>query len=228
MIVFPWIEGDWGYVQNVWSRWQTLNAAMIAFGASLFVVYASQYAEREKRKHALIASRSMLPNSLSTLSEVAIDLSAFHMTMLDQIKKKNGKPENYEFIKTDVNAAISVLKECMLYAPVSDVKMMAEVVSMTQYLQSRTDRVMKYGCSSLKVISENELLEIAIMKSILDRLFNYARKLDSTLDVGPLQESEIINSLLNLEIDELKYRSTYNLAAKKYGKGNYDPSKWWT
>jgi hypothetical protein len=45
MLIWPWIAGcgDWGYVQNVWNRWQSLNVGMLAFISSITAFNISRY-----------------------------------------------------------------------------------------------------------------------------------------------------------------------------------------
>ncbi|MBJ4011329.1 hypothetical protein JGD23_22805, partial [Salmonella enterica subsp. enterica serovar Kentucky] len=71
MILKPWFDGggNWSYVQEVWSHWQTLNAAMIAFTASLLAVYAAKYHEEQNRESQLLAARALLPQTLSDLTK---------------------------------------------------------------------------------------------------------------------------------------------------------------
>ena len=39
MVVYPFFNGGWGHVQNVWSSWQALNVGVIAFVSSLIAFY---------------------------------------------------------------------------------------------------------------------------------------------------------------------------------------------
>lgn len=69
MVVVPWIqEGcDWAYVQSVWDRWQTLNAGVLAFIASVIALNISRYHANKQRERQFVAAKAFLPHALSEL-----------------------------------------------------------------------------------------------------------------------------------------------------------------
>ena len=69
MFFAPWFQGteNWLYVQSVWDRWQTLNAGMLAFIASLIAFNIARYNEARQRERQFIAARAFLPHALSDL-----------------------------------------------------------------------------------------------------------------------------------------------------------------
>jgi len=70
MIIAPWIAagGDWGYVQSVWDRWQSLNVGILAFIASIVAFNISRFNENKQRERNFIAARAFLPEALSELT----------------------------------------------------------------------------------------------------------------------------------------------------------------
>lgn len=70
MLIAPWIVagGDWGYVQSVWDRWQSLNVGMLAFTSSIVAFNISRYNENKQRERKFIAARALLPEALSALT----------------------------------------------------------------------------------------------------------------------------------------------------------------
>lgn len=69
LYVIPWINGDWGYVQTVWDRWQGIIVGDIAFLSSYIFFLTTRDKEDLIRKKRLKASRSNLPKALSGLIE---------------------------------------------------------------------------------------------------------------------------------------------------------------
>lgn len=71
MFVFPWIDGNgsWAHVQSVWDRWQSLNAAALAFVASLVAFNISRFNENLQRERDFVAAKAFLPSTLSSLIE---------------------------------------------------------------------------------------------------------------------------------------------------------------
>jgi hypothetical protein len=58
---------DWEQTQNVWDRWQTLNAGVLAILASFIALNISKYHENKQREWRFIAARAFLPSALSEL-----------------------------------------------------------------------------------------------------------------------------------------------------------------
>ena len=69
MLVWPWISGcgDWGYVQGVWDRWQSLNVGMLALVSSITAFNISRYNAAKQRQRDFLASKAFLPAALSEL-----------------------------------------------------------------------------------------------------------------------------------------------------------------
>lgn len=69
MYVYPAFSNgwNWDYTQNVWDRWQTLNAGVLAILASVIALNISKYHENKQREWKFIAARAFLPIALSEL-----------------------------------------------------------------------------------------------------------------------------------------------------------------
>lgn len=69
MIAWPLFagQGDWGYVQNVWDRWQSLNVGVLAFVSSITAFNISKYNANKQREREFLASKAFLPAALSEL-----------------------------------------------------------------------------------------------------------------------------------------------------------------
>ena len=69
MFIYPAFRNgwDWEHIQNVWDRWQTLNAGVLAILASVIALNISKYHENKQREWRFIAARAFLPSALSDL-----------------------------------------------------------------------------------------------------------------------------------------------------------------
>ena len=70
MIVWPWIagRGNWGHVQDVWDRWQSLNVGLMAFIASVAAFNIARYNADRQRARDFLAAKASLPATLSSLN----------------------------------------------------------------------------------------------------------------------------------------------------------------
>lgn len=70
-VVFPFIlsSGNWNDVQNIYQRWQTINAAFIAFIAAILTYKAAEIRDVNRVRRRYVAEKAMLHARLSELSE---------------------------------------------------------------------------------------------------------------------------------------------------------------
>lgn len=70
MFIIPFVLGgcDWPYVQNVWHRWQSLNASMLALVSSIIALNISLLKAENQRERNFLASKAFLPAALSELT----------------------------------------------------------------------------------------------------------------------------------------------------------------
>lgn len=67
MIIYPYIEGDWEYLQSVWDRWQSLNVGILALASSVIAFNISIFNARRQKEKEFNAARAFLPDALSSL-----------------------------------------------------------------------------------------------------------------------------------------------------------------
>ncbi|MGF1768989.1 hypothetical protein L4D06_16600 [Enterovibrio makurazakiensis] len=225
MTIKPWLDGggNWSYVQGVWSHWQTLNAAMIAFAASLVAVYAAKYQDKQKRESQLLAARAMLPQALSDLTQNAKELAQFYKGTYEfwqadppRQSKKPAPP------KLNIDSATVIFSNCMQHANIEVVEAMADVLSMNQYISARAQS--EYSDISLirksvwRMNMESQLCELGEMQAKINRMFDYGRKLQSELKITELAEKEIIQGMLNIDIPDYRYPNAYKHLARTFGR----------
>ncbi|EPN4955266.1 hypothetical protein ACT0HV_003254 [Vibrio diabolicus] len=224
MIVKPWYDGggNWLYVHDVWSNWQTLNAAMIAFSASLVAVYAARYSEEKKRHRQLIAARAMLPQALSDLTQHTTNLARFYRETYDYWRTdQTTRDEKPVPPKQSINGAVAIFSNCMQHANIEVVEMMAKVLSMNQYISARAQS--EYNDAFLvrrtvwRLNMESQLCELGEMQALMNRMFSYGRELQSDLDVTSLTEQEISQGMRNINIAN-NCPAAYEYLARKFGR----------
>ncbi|MCZ4372319.1 hypothetical protein O4H50_10995 [Vibrio diazotrophicus] len=229
MLIKPWVDGHgrWAYVQGVWAYWQTLNAAMLAFLASLFAVYAARYHENQSRTRQLLAARAILPQALSDLTTHVSALASFYSNTYRYWNRKEHITDNDAFttpkppepISNDIANALS---NCMMFvSSPKQLHLMANVLSMNQYITSRAwngfaDESQLHEGELWTINTSHQLLELAEMYSYVSRLFDYGRDLESELDITELKLREVENSMLNLGINEFEHKMVYQMMAEKY------------
>jgi hypothetical protein len=71
MVIHPFLVTSlpWSELQNIWDRWQTLNAGFLALISSIVAFNISRFKEEQQRKRQFIAARAFLPDAFSELSE---------------------------------------------------------------------------------------------------------------------------------------------------------------
>ncbi|WFB47867.1 hypothetical protein [Vibrio coralliilyticus] len=217
MIFKPWFDGrgSWSYVHDVWLQWQTLNAAMIAFSASLLAVYAARYMEEKKRERLLISIRAMLPQASSDFTLHTERLSLFYRQSYQYWG--NSSPKETQEKPTppipQIDDAIATFSNCMQHSELPVVKLMAKILSMSQYISARarheyTDEAVVRR-ASWRFNIEHQLLELGEMQALINRMFDYGRELNSDLNISDLTEVEIIQALKNINIYQHSFPGVY-------------------
>ncbi len=86
MFIWPWFAGDWSWrhVQEVWDRWQTLNAGSLAFLASLIAFNIARFNEDRQREREFVAAKAFLPSTLSGLMEYCSQSASILCSLWEQ------------------------------------------------------------------------------------------------------------------------------------------------
>jgi len=208
MVVWPFaISGwDWGYVQEVWGRWQTFNAAMIALGASFIALWAArrQVAQQkelveEQRRREFVAAKVFLTASLSELHGYFDDVNVIFSGLYQSLPREGYFDENdpdtlvLELPKLPASYQ-AVFRDCIVHAPPNVAEFMASILSKLQIIHSRVgglnERSAGYGRSD--VVSE--ILNVAMVHAKCERLYPYARE-NEPLVFDPVADSELLSIL---------------------------------
>jgi len=200
MVVIPWSQGrSWGYVQDVWSQWQTFNAAMIALCASFVGLYAARrHAKKQEelaedqRRREFVAARAFLTESLAELnfyfqrveSQYRLVYSGFDED--DPLKRESiflrfGLPEIPESYR-------EVFRSSIRYAEPEYAEYLTEILNRLQIIGSRIRGLSadiqspSPICKQENVVSE--LLDVIHVQALCNRLFDFGRVKNLSVDLS--------------------------------------------
>lgn len=200
MIVAPWVIGGWrwGYVQDVWDRWQAVNVGILAFAASFIAFEAARYSESKQRKREFLATRAFLPEALSELTAYLEDCAAVHMAAWNNASRVTfpSPPTQYK----------DVFADCIRHAD-SDTgqqlsALLSEILMWLQVHVARIEGLMASPAHTAAMKQLNSLDGLRLVGELqakINRLFPFARGL-ADLDSRPLVWDDYKNAYLNLGV----------------------------
>ncbi|WP_228025393.1 hypothetical protein [cf. Phormidesmis sp. LEGE 11477] len=213
-VVAPWfLNGfDWMAVQEVWERWQTLNAGMVALTAGVVAFAGSQFWEWRSSLRRQIAARAYMPFVLSELQTYTAQGFELLLELLDRTGPndrvepgplrqsppelpegfKNSFQEIIEYGTPNIRQYVSVL--------LSEIQIMH---SRLQALTSSLDRP-DYGRRTLLVLRINMLDYIrylGVISTRVDLLYAYARYEANDVDPEGMLLENLHNTLSVHNVD---------------------------
>jgi hypothetical protein len=225
MLIIPMYDGNfsWYYLQTVWSKWQTFNAAMIAFTSSIIALYVVRYREKKnieikklndknELERNLFLSKALLPDALSELHELCENYYG-----LLECSINISDDELYNYIEGEIPSIpkwiILSLKECMTFSKMEDAIYIARLLSELQIVVSRLKSIHVTKNKKSEIISsvttiERHILSLSSILSKLNRLFPYAR-MESELDKSNITTQELTTALLGINCTEKKHPNIY-------------------
>lgn len=215
MLGFPWVDGNWSwkYVQDVWDRWQTLNAAALAFVASLVAFNISRYNEERQRERDFVAARSYLPSTLSTLMDYFSQSAAAYKNQWDA-GGTGGSPLPRPVLPTDYR---EVFGNCIRHADPRVGSYLSKIIVKLQVHEARLrDLLDQVGSSHIHVVDKPTLIsymcQLGELHALVGNLFGFARGQED-LPATPLTWDDFKNSfgILGIERDDVYVDKTWNL-----------------
>jgi len=196
MVIFPLFDGkgDWGYVQNVWSRWQGLNVGMLAFISSITAFNISRYNANRQRERDFLAAKAFLPDALSEL------IDYFESSALIFIQGLKSNRENLVTAEPPILPANykEVFGNCIRYADPDVGDYLARLLVKLQVHNSRLKNFITYfNAERNNLISY--LYRLGELQALVNKLFGFARS-EEDFDSGPLEWEDFRNAYKNLKI----------------------------
>lgn len=185
MLLKPWLVPNvdsWIYVQEVWSRWQTFNASVVAFISSLIAFNISRYNERKQREREFVAAKALLPQTLSELTRYFKDSSIFLKDVWDQLATNpNARPTVQIALPTLPETYQSVISSCIKHAEPDVGQYLAEVLKDLQIHNARLSDMhvnLSDPHATMMVLPHNVmsyLYSLGKLQAMVNRLFGFAR-----------------------------------------------------
>jgi hypothetical protein len=178
MFVLPWLagSGNWGYVQAVWDRWQSLNAAALAFLASLIAFNISRFNENRQRERNFIAAKAFLPSTLSELCQYCERCAV----VLRKLWEDNGTaPSDVECPELPINHKEN-FSNCITYADPEVGDYLSNILILLQVHEARLRGAVTPSLRMRRRITIRENLvvyayRLAEIQALVDNLFAFAR-----------------------------------------------------
>lgn len=207
MIVYPAIIGGWGHVHAVWYTWQSLNAGVLAFAASVVALNAVKYAEEKKRQRSFVAARAFLPQALSELCNYFDKCALLNIEAWLRAKDKSDlcesplsselpcMPKRYEAVFKDcISEAQPHVGEHLAYILMRLQIHHSRMVSMCAEFSEDSDYV------TVHVNIMNQVFGLAELQCLVNQLFDYARGIGD-FDGRPLEAESFFSTYRVWNID---------------------------
>lgn len=217
MFAFPCFNGrgDWGYVQDVWDRWQSLNVGMLAFISSITVFNISRFNANKQRERDFLASKAFLPAALSELIFYFKDSASVFKICWDSTDKSKPSfkipvlPKEYK----------EVFGHCIRHAEPDVGDYLSRMLVWLQIHDSRLRNYIEQSANANYFNPDKQnLIEcfylLGELQALLNKLFEFARNMGE-FDSKPLKWEDFLNAYKNLDIwvGEIRIDDKMNLEA---------------
>ncbi|NKI19032.1 hypothetical protein HCU74_16610 [Spongiibacter sp. KMU-166] len=215
MFVYPWFDKgwDWGLVQNVWDRWQSLNVGMLAFVSSIIAFNIARFNANKQRERDFQATKAFLPAALAEL----LDYLKLSAAALVEGWDANGTqplsteapmlPDEYK----------EIFQQCIRCAKPDVGDYLSKILVRLQIHNSRIrGYVENYKSSELADPDRHNILtylyRLGELQALIGKLFGFARN-EEEFNNAPLEWEDFRNAFGNLDIWVEDYRidETMNL-----------------
>lgn len=203
MIVWPWIagRGNWGYVQDVWGRWQDLNVGLLAFIASIVAFNIARYNNDRQRARDFLAAKASLPATLSSLTSYFKESAEL---LLYVWPTNTGSSPSPAVVPALPHGYQSVFADCIRHAEPEVGEYLAKILALAQVHDSRMRSCVKANSNpnDLSQVRGNlitYLFGLGELQAMVDKLFDFARNIGN-FDPAFLQWSDFQNSFSVLHV----------------------------
>lgn len=217
MFAYPWIDGrgSWAHVQIVWERWQSLNAAALAFIASLVAFNIARFNENLQRERDFVAARAFLPSTLSSLVEYCCHSASIYKNLWELNARTRvalippDLPQGYREVFSNCirhadPAVGTYLSNIIVHLQVHDSRLREFVV---QSSNGQNRGVDKYALISY-------LYRLGELYALISQLFGFARG-EETFNTSGLNWEDLRNAygILDVAADNIFIDRQMNLEA---------------
>lgn len=202
MFVYPWWDGAWSweYVQRVWDRWQTLNAGLLAFLASIVALRVTRSADLRAEDRNRRASTAMLPAAFSELQEYLRSCGSVYAAAW------HGARPMQDSMPPSPKQSKEIFRDCIQFAESKVGNYLANILVELQVHEARFAGLL--GRNAGAVMSHLTLMPyiaaVGMMHARIDKQFEFARD-EAAFDPAPLVWEDLRQSfrIIGIEIDEI-------------------------
>lgn len=217
MLVYPWFtQGtSWAYVQEVWDRWQTLNAGALAFLASVVAFNIARFNSEEQRERDFLASKAFLPSTLSSLMGYCNECARV-FEALWQTEAQRRTPMPYV---SPPDGYREVFSNCIRHASPEVGAYLVRILVLMQVHDARLRDAVRLEPGGSQRFADRHALLAYVMRlgelyALLGGLFGFARSEESfrskELSWDELQSA---HRIMDIDIDDLYIDDKMNLEA---------------
>lgn len=217
MFAAPWFQGnwDWGYVQNVWDRWQSLNVGMLAFISSLVAFNIAKFNADKQREREFAAAKAFLPAALSELITYFKESASVFQSGWEA--QPGTKPD---FVRPTLpDGYKDIFAKCIQHAESDVGDYLARILMRMQIHDARLRTYIGEGNEGYRFTPQKHNLityfyRLAELHALVSKVFNFARGLDA-FDTSDLEWEDFRNAFGNLDVwaDEIEVENVGTLAA---------------
>ena len=217
ILVFPWFKygANWADVQEVWDRWQTLNAGALAFLASVVAFNIARSNSEDQRERDFSAAKAFLPATLSGLMGYCAECARIYEALWEAEGQRR-TPMPYV---SPPEAHQEVFSNCIRHATPEVGAYLVRILVLLQVQDARLrDAVRHEPGGNQRVVDRYTLLAYVLklgeLYALLGGLFGFARS-EESFRSQELTWSELQSAfrIMDLEIDDLYIDDKMNLEA---------------
>jgi hypothetical protein len=199
-------KGSWIYLQNVWDRWQTINAGFLALISSLIAFNISKFRDSQQRRRQFVAARAFLPHALSELTSYC---RASSIVLCEAYERTTSHDPRQE---TPLLAVVlelpteykDVFRNCIGFAESEVADNLATILIKLQIHNSRIKELERsFSSNSHTVITKHNvmsyLFSLGQLQAQVNKLFGFSRS-EEDFSGSALDWSDYKTAYFNLNI----------------------------
>ncbi|WP_041636880.1 hypothetical protein [Maricaulis maris] len=208
----------WGDIQDVWARWQTLNAGMLALAASIIAFRAVGLRDESEARRNLIATKPFLPEQLSALTTYnrhCFKSFAAAWNYLDK-NSSSGVVEIDGLVVPELpDDYRSVFRDLIKYAPEGLSNYLSVILAELQIHDARLRSLPKQLADTNTIVFPISVMDyirnLGVLQARLNALFPFARGEVAEFGINPMTVRDLREAISvgGIEIDEINQLKEY-------------------
>jgi hypothetical protein len=184
MVIAPLLQG-WESAFVTWKNWQTLNAAVIAFIATLLIIHSTRISEQKKAIKRRHSAKAFMSGALAEMCTYVEDL----IKLLDDIHQ--GKQDLEMTLKPKISeSALKRIEKFIEESSNQDQMLVEHLVIVINSIQVFDSRITSYLVTT--VISNKkdrafyQINQCTLLHALISGMFDFTRDITNTYDTNHL------------------------------------------